>query len=249
MKTHPGIVEKILDEIGRSKTICVAGHVRPDGDCIGSQLGLALALQDQGKKVVCWNEDRVPQKLAFLDPRNLIQPPSHGHRFDCVVATDSASFDRLGKVGKCVQNRKLLVNIDHHASNTRYGELNWVSAREPSTGELVFRLLKAAHWPVTSPIADCLFTAVSTDTGSFQYPSTRPSTYHVAAELVKLANSFASDVWIRKDEVEVSGKSIMGVMMLAAECGSTVEIRARGDDSQAAVDALAQLVLNRFGED
>ena len=70
-----------------------------------------------------------------------------------------------------------------------------------------------------------------------------------AAELVKLANRFASEVWIRKDEVEVSGKSIMGVMMLAAECGSTVEIRAKGDDSQAAVDALAQLVQNRFGED
>ena len=70
-----------------------------------------------------------------------------------------------------------------------------------------------------------------------------------AAELVKLANRFTSDVWIRKDEVEVSGKSIMGVMMLAAECGSTVEIRAKGDDSQAAVDALAQLVQNRFGED
>ena len=70
-----------------------------------------------------------------------------------------------------------------------------------------------------------------------------------AAELVKLANRFASDVWIRKDEVEVSGKSIMGVRMLAAECGSTVEIRAKGDDSQAAVDALAQLVQNRFGED
>ena len=70
-----------------------------------------------------------------------------------------------------------------------------------------------------------------------------------AAELVKLANRFASDVWIRKDEGEVSGKSIMGVMMLAAECGSTVEIRAKGDDSKAAVDALAQLVQNRFGED
>jgi len=70
-----------------------------------------------------------------------------------------------------------------------------------------------------------------------------------AAELVKLANRFSSDVWIRKDEVEVSGKSIMGVMMLAAECGSMVEIRAQGEDSQAAVDALAQLIQNRFGED
>ena len=70
-----------------------------------------------------------------------------------------------------------------------------------------------------------------------------------AAELVKLANRFTCAVWIRKEDTEVSGKSIMGVMMLAAECGSTVEIRARGDDSQAAVDALAQLIQNRFGED
>jgi phosphocarrier protein HPr len=70
-----------------------------------------------------------------------------------------------------------------------------------------------------------------------------------AAEFVKLANRFQSDVWIRKDEVEVSGKSIMGVMMLAAECGSTVQVRASGEDSQAAVDALVQLIQNRFGED
>jgi phosphocarrier protein HPr len=70
-----------------------------------------------------------------------------------------------------------------------------------------------------------------------------------AAELVKLANRFRSDVWIRKEDTEVSGKSIMGVMMLAAECGSTVEIRASGEDSREAVDALAQLIQNRFGED
>ena len=191
MKTHAKIIDRILEGIGHSKTICVAGHVRPDGDCVGSLLGLALALQGQGKKVVCWNEDRLPQKLAFLDLRNLMQPPSPGHRFDCVIATDSASFERLGKVGKCVQNRKRLINIDHHASNTRYGDLNWISAREPSTGELIFRLLGAAGWPISPPIADCLFTAVSTDTGSFQYPSTRPSTYHVAAELVKRGANLA----------------------------------------------------------
>ena len=70
-----------------------------------------------------------------------------------------------------------------------------------------------------------------------------------AAEFVKLANRFQSEVWIGKDDVEVSGKSIMGVMMLAAECGSAVQIRARGDDAQAAVDALVGLIQNRFGED
>jgi len=101
-----------------------------------------------------------------------------------VIAADAASFERLGAVGPCVARRKLFINIDHHASNTRFGDLNWVSAREPSTGELIFRLLKIAKWPVTRPIANCLFTAVSTDTGSFQYPSTRPGTFHAGAELV-----------------------------------------------------------------
>jgi phosphoesterase RecJ-like protein len=90
-----------------------------------------------------------------------------------------------------VTNRKLLINIDHHESNTRYGELNWVSDREPSTGELIFRLLKTAKWPITKPIADCLFTAVSTDTGSFQYSTTRPGTYHVAGELVNRGANLA----------------------------------------------------------
>ncbi|WP_420129978.1 HPr family phosphocarrier protein [Longimicrobium sp.] len=70
-----------------------------------------------------------------------------------------------------------------------------------------------------------------------------------AAEFVKLANRFASEVFIRKDDVEVSGKSIMGVMMLAAECGSTVHVRARGDDAAGAVDALVELIRNRFGEE
>jgi phosphoesterase RecJ-like protein len=184
MKHPPKIIERIVEGIRGSQHICVVGHVRPDGDCIGSQLGIALALIDQGKRVVCWNEDKVPQKLAFLDSEKMIQPPSPGQKFDCVIATDSASLERLGRVGECIQKRKLFINIDHHASNTRYADINWVSARESSTGELIFRLLKAAGWPVTAPIADCLFTAVSTDTGSFQYPSTRPATYHTAAELV-----------------------------------------------------------------
>jgi len=191
MKPHPKIIDRILDALRDAQTVGVAGHVRPDGDCVGSQLGLTLALRDQGKKVLCWNEDCVPQKYTFLDPDGIIQPPKPGHRFDCVIATDSATFERLGAVGPCIADRKIFINIDHHESNTRYADLNWVSAREPSTGELIFRLLKVARWPITRQIADCLFTAVSTDTGSFQYPSTRPGTYHVAGELVRRGANLA----------------------------------------------------------
>jgi phosphoesterase RecJ-like protein len=185
MKPHPKIIDRIIEALRQSRSICVAGHIRPDGDCVGSQLGLTLALRNEGKKVVCWNEDRIPQKYEFLDQDGIIQKPRKGLRFDCVVATDAASFERLGAVGRCVANRKLFINIDHHESNTRYADLNWVSAREPSAGELIFRLLKIAKWPITKRIADSLFTAVSTDTGSFQYPTTRPATYHVAGELVR----------------------------------------------------------------
>jgi len=184
MKSHPPIIDRVLDTIREAKTICVVGHIRPDGDCIGSQLGLTLALRAEGKKVVCWNQDAVPAKYRFLDPGKDFEKPKSGEEFDLVIATDCASYERLGSMTEFIQQRKQLVNIDHHESNTRYGDVNWVSPREPSTGELIYRLLKTARWPITKQIADLLFTAVSTDTGSFQYPSTRPGTFHVGAELV-----------------------------------------------------------------
>jgi phosphoesterase RecJ-like protein len=191
MKTHPKIIDRILEGIRPHRTFCIVGHIRPDGDCVGSQLGLALALGNEGKKVVCWNEDRIPQKYEFLDPDHHFQKPKRGQSFDCVIATDAASFERLGTVGPCIAKRKLFINIDHHESNTRYADLNWISAREPSSGELIYRVLRAARWPITKPIADLLFTAVSTDTGSFQYPTTRPGTYHVAGDLVRLGADIA----------------------------------------------------------
>ena len=184
MKGHPKIIDRIFEIIREHKTFCIVGHIRPDGDCIGSQLGLALALRNDGKKVTVWNQDAIPLKYKFLVGDGLIEKPKRGEKFDCVIATDCASYERLGTVGDCIKERKILINIDHHESNTRYGDVNWISPREPSTGELIYRLLKVARWPITRPIADLLFTAISTDTGSFQYSTTRPGTFHAGAELV-----------------------------------------------------------------
>lgn len=178
----PGLIAALRE----ARTLCVVGHVRPDGDCVGSQLGLGLALRDAGKTVRVWNEDPLPRKLAFLDPKGLFSGPQAGESFDCVVATDCASHERLGRVAECIGSRRLLINIDHHPSNTRYGDLNWVVPEVPSTGELVLELLHQAGWPVTPAIADCLFTAISTDTGSFRYATTRPETFCAAADLVRL---------------------------------------------------------------
>ena len=184
MKSYPKVIDRILEVIRENKTFCIVGHMRPDGDCIGSQLGLALALRNEGKKVTVWNQDAIPLKYKFLVGDGLIEKPHRGEKFDCVIATDCASYERLGKVGDFVKERKVLINIDHHATNPRYGDVNWVSPREPSTGELIYRLMQVARWPITKPIADLLFTAISTDTGSFQYATTRPGTFHAGAKLV-----------------------------------------------------------------
>jgi phosphoesterase RecJ-like protein len=184
VKSYPKIIDRILEIIREHQNFCIVGHVRPDGDCIGSQLALTLALQHQGKKVTCWNQDSVPQKYKFLNADGLFHKPKHGEKFDCVIALDCASFERLGKVGECIGDRKIFLNIDHHVSNPRYGDVNWISPREPSTGELIYRIMKVARWPISKTIADCLFTAISTDTGSFQYATTRPGTFHTGAELV-----------------------------------------------------------------
>jgi bifunctional oligoribonuclease and PAP phosphatase NrnA len=184
-------ISQILTAIERSRSFCVVGHVRPDGDCIGSQLALAQSLRNLGHQVVCWNADPVPQKLAFLDTHQLFRQPTPGHSFDCVIATDCASLDRLGRTADCIQQRKIFVNIDHHQGNTLFGDLNWVSHRSPSTGELIFRLIKSAGWTITPTIADCLYTAISTDTGSFQYATTKPATYQTAAELVQRGANLA----------------------------------------------------------
>lgn len=185
MKSLPESVGLILEAVRRHKTFCVVGHVRPDGDCIGSQLALTLALRGLGKEAVCWNQDAVPSKLKFLDPDRVVQKPKSGQSFDCVISVDCASYERLGTVADAIRDRGTLLNIDHHTSNTRFGDVNWISAEEASAGELVTQLIREAGWKMTPQMANCLFAAVSTDTGSFQYATTQPATFETAAGLVQ----------------------------------------------------------------
>jgi len=185
VKRRSAIVDRVISALAPIRTCCVVGHVRPDGDCVGSQLALTLALEQQGKSVHCWNHDPLPSRFAFLDPEHRLTRPRRGKKFDCVIAVDCASRERLGDATGALRPGIPVINIDHHASNTQYGSLNWISQHEPSAGELIYQLLHHAKWPITPAIADCLYTAISTDTGSFQYPSTLPSTLQTAAVLLK----------------------------------------------------------------
>jgi bifunctional oligoribonuclease and PAP phosphatase NrnA len=177
-------------EIGRvlreHSKFAVLSHVRPDGDALGSTLALALSLKELGKEVRAWNEEGMLEKYNFLAQAELLtQPPSEPEDFDVVVALDTAVQNRLGTTTSAVRHAKLWINIDHHPSNPRYGDLVYIDPTAPATGQILFEFLTNQNFPITPEIAENLYAAISTDTGSFQYPNTTVRTFEIAAELVR----------------------------------------------------------------
>jgi bifunctional oligoribonuclease and PAP phosphatase NrnA len=176
----------IAAEIRKSRTIAVLSHVRPDGDAIGSQLALTLSLLDLGKVVDAWNEDGLPEAFSFLSRSELVTvPPRAAKTFDLVIALDTATRDRLGAPLQAIKQADCWINIDHHVSNPSYGDLNYLDLTAPATGQIVFELIQQQQYPLNLEIAEALFVAISTDTGSFRYRNTSARTFEVVAELVR----------------------------------------------------------------
>ncbi len=179
-----------LAEIGQAlrehKRFAVLSHVRPDGDALGSQLALGLSLKKLGKDVCVWNEDGMLKKYSFL-PRAgfLTKPPTAPEDVDVAIALDTAIQNRLGTALPAVRSAKLWINVDHHPSNPAYGDLVYVDPTSPATGQILFELITSEKLPLDLEIAENLYVAISTDTGSFQYPNTTARTFEIAAELVR----------------------------------------------------------------
>jgi phosphoesterase RecJ-like protein len=167
----------------------VLSHVRPDGDALGSQLALGLSLQKLGKNVRIWNEEGMLEKYSFLPRAELLsKPPATAEDVDVAIALDTAIQNRLGTTLAAVGSAKIWINIDHHVTNPGYGDLVIIDQTAPATGEIIFRLIRSQGLPFDHDIAENLFAAISTDTGSFQYPKTSTRTFEIAAELVRDGN-------------------------------------------------------------
>ena len=182
-------VRSKFDEIGRvlreHNRFAILSHVRPDGDALGCQIALALSLQQLGKEVRVWNEDGMLEKYSFLPRAELLnKPPAAPEDVDVAIALDTAIQNRLGTAFGAVRSAKMWINIDHHLSNPGYGDLVYVDPTAPATGQIIFDLIKNQGFPFNREIAENLFAAISTDTGSFQYPKTSARTFEIAAQLV-----------------------------------------------------------------
>lgn len=179
--------EQIGEVLCSRQSFVLLSHIRPDGDAIGSQLALGFALMAMGKSVRLINEDGLPEGLAFLPGSGRIEsPPAEPIDVEVAIALDTATKPRLGERALHAASKAVLwLNIDHHVSNPHYGDLNLIDATSPATGQILYDLITRLDLPMPAETRDSLYVAVSTDTGSFQYPSTTAKTYDMAADLTR----------------------------------------------------------------
>jgi len=178
--------EQIGQTLRDNKRFAILSHVRPDGDALGSQLALGLSLKKLGKDVRIWNEDGMLDKYGFLSSSKLLtKPPAEPQDFDVAIALDTAIQNRLGNTVAAIKSAKVWINIDHHPSNPGYGDIVYIDPHAPATGQILFELMTNQKLPIDPAIAENLYAAISTDTGSFQYPNTTARTFEIAAELVR----------------------------------------------------------------
>ncbi|HUG09267.1 MAG TPA: bifunctional oligoribonuclease/PAP phosphatase NrnA [Acidimicrobiia bacterium] len=187
MTIDPAVIEEAAQAIAGADSIALACHVGPDGDALGSMLGLAIAAAGAGKEVVAsFGSPHVfPPSLSFLPAGHLVPPEEFPEAPGLMVVLDAGSADRLGELGSNASKADTVLVIDHHVTNEGFGDIAVVDSDVGATGELVYEILKLLEWKITAEVAQCLHTALVTDTGRFTYANTTPHTLRIAADLVE----------------------------------------------------------------
>lgn len=180
-----GDLSAICRVLREKERFLIACHENPEGDAIGSELALALALRRMGKTATVLNADPVPANLLFLPGADTVVFAEDGSKYDVAVVVDCGSPERTGRISGELRKCPLLVNIDHHRTNGDRGELSLVDPDAAATGLLIHRVLSAMKFDIGLDVATNIYVAVLTDTGSFHYGSSSPEAFEVAGEMVR----------------------------------------------------------------
>jgi phosphoesterase RecJ-like protein len=179
-------IEDLAKEIQKYGSFLLAGHINPEGDCVGSVLAVERLLGKLGKRSQIYYDGPLPPTLAFLEPgswksvTDFKTPPEA----EAVICVDVPSWERLGRAAE-VFKKKPVINIDHHVSNHNFGHFNFIDPKAAACGEIIFELYQHLKIPIDLETARCLYVSISTDTGSFRYSNTTPKTLRIAASLVE----------------------------------------------------------------
>jgi len=181
-------LKKAAAAIRKYKSFLISVHTSPEGDALGSELAFARLIKKLGKQAIIVNEDPLPQEYTFLPDADSIKLYSDKMKipdFDCMVVLDCSDLSRTGEVAKLNKNKTPVINIDHHISNTKFGDFHAIDATASSASEVVFKFYKEMRVPLDKDTALLLYTGILTDTGSFRYSNTTFFTHKMATELMR----------------------------------------------------------------
>lgn len=178
-------MKAVMEAIRRHRRFMVTSHINPEGDALGSALAMASLLKRLGKQAVMANQGGIPKAFDFF-PRTapVLKSPSPRVTAEVAITVDVPILSRTGSIQRMIEKVPLLINIDHHVSNQRFGHINWVDPQAAAVGEMVYRLYRAFRLRPTREEALCLYVSIVTDTGSFRYMSTTPEVHRIAARLI-----------------------------------------------------------------
>lgn len=180
------MLSRISEIIADCRSFLITSHVRPDGDAIGSELALYLALKGLGKEASIYNQDDVPEIYRFLPGAGAVSREfGPVDSYDTLFVLDCSELDRIGENAERLSAINYVVSIDHHVTNGNFSDACILDPGASSTGELVFRLIREIGAPLTPEIATNLYAAILTDTGSFHYSNTGADSLEIAGELVR----------------------------------------------------------------
>ncbi len=178
-------MEKIVRHLRQSKRVLVASHILPDGDAVGSLMAMGLALKILGKDVTFYNESRIPAVYRFLPEVLRIVRHIEVADFDTAVILDCSDLQRIGDMASETDRIPVIINIDHHITNTRFGHFQLVDTEACATAEIVYRLIDAMNIPIDTEIATAIYTGILTDTGSFRFSNTNQAAFEISRKMVE----------------------------------------------------------------
>ena len=177
------MLSQVVELIENKQRFGITTHVKPDGDGVGSSLGLCWILRSLGKTAEVIVHGDIPPTYRRLPGANDIRDvEAIDNEYDAVFVIECSDISRPGIKGL---DKEFTVNIDHHATSEHFGTINWIDSTASAVGEMIYNLCKAIGGKVTKEIAECVYMALVTDTGSFHFPNTTDRTLKVASELVK----------------------------------------------------------------
>ncbi len=178
-------MEEVIKLIKSAKKAAVIPHIKADGDAIGSCLAMRAALRKLGIPAVIYVEEPVEKRLQFLDEDIAVIYDGEPTDCDTCIVLDCGDLTRVSLRRSILDAAKRVVNIDHHKTNTFFGDANYVDTDASSTGEMLFKLFEEMNIEIDYEIAKFLYESICSDTGCFAYSNTSPGTFRIAAELVE----------------------------------------------------------------